>query len=216
MGQLDGITTPDDVRRLTSGQADDLAAEIRAFLVEQVSRTGGHLGPNLGVVELTIAMHRVFESPLDTMVFDTGHQAYVHKLLTGRRDFSKLKSKGGLSGYPSRAESEHDVVENSHASTALSWADGIAKANELQGRGDRHVVAVIGDGALTGGMAWEALNNIAAVMATTSGRRRPMRTSSSANTLVHSNLDGATGSPVSGWILPTAWNRSATSCSAGT
>ena len=162
MGQLDRISSPDDVRRLTSRQADDLAAEIRTFLVDQVSRTGGHLGPNLGVVELTIAMHRVFESPLDTMVFDTGHQAYVHKLLTGRRDFSQLRSKGGLSGYPSRAESEHDVVENSHASTALSWADGIAKANELQGRGDRHVVAVIGDGALTGGMAWEALNNIAA------------------------------------------------------
>lgn len=162
MGQLDHISSPDDVRRLTSRQADDLAAEIRAFLVDQVSRTGGHLGPNLGVVELTIAMHRVFESPLDTMVFDTGHQAYVHKLLTGRRDFSRLRSKGGLSGYPSRAESEHDVVENSHASTALSWADGIAKANQLQGRADRHVVAVIGDGALTGGMAWEALNNIAA------------------------------------------------------
>ncbi|MEZ0447752.1 1-deoxy-D-xylulose-5-phosphate synthase [Cellulomonas sp. ICMP 17802] len=162
MGQLDRISSPDDVRRLTPGQADDLASEIRAFLVDQVSRTGGHLGPNLGVVELTIALHRVFESPLDTMVFDTGHQAYVHKLLTGRRDFSQLRSKGGLSGYPSRAESEHDVVENSHASTALSWADGIAKANELRGRGDRHVVAVIGDGALTGGMAWEALNNIAA------------------------------------------------------
>ena len=162
MGQLTRINSPQDVRRLTSRQADDLAAEIRTFLVDQVSRTGGHLGPNLGVVELTIAMHRVFESPLDTMVFDTGHQAYVHKLLTGRRDFSQLRSKGGLSGYPSRAESEHDVVENSHASTALSWADGIAKANELQGRGDRHVVAVIGDGALTGGMAWEALNNIAA------------------------------------------------------
>ncbi len=162
MGLLRHISSPDDVRRLTPNQADELAAEIRTFLVDQVSRTGGHLGPNLGVVELTVAMHRVFESPLDTMVFDTGHQAYVHKLLTGRRDFSQLRSKGGLSGYPSRAESEHDVVENSHASTALSWADGIAKANELQGRGDRHVVAVIGDGALTGGMAWEALNNIAA------------------------------------------------------
>src|SRR4051812_7311777 len=162
LGQLDRISSPADVRQLSAAQADELAAEIRTFLVESVSRTGGHLGPNLGVVELTIAMHRVFESPLDTMVFDTGHQAYVHKLLTGRRDFSQLRSKGGLSGYPSRAESEHDVVENSHASTALSWADGIAKANELQGRGDRHVVAVIGDGALTGGMAWEALNNIAA------------------------------------------------------
>ncbi|WP_426592184.1 1-deoxy-D-xylulose-5-phosphate synthase [Cellulomonas sp. McL0617] len=161
MGQLDRISSPVDVRRLSGKQADELAGEIRTFLVESVSRTGGHLGPNLGVVELTIAMHRVFESPLDTMVFDTGHQAYVHKLLTGRTDFSRLRSRDGLSGYPSRAESEHDVVENSHASTALSWADGIAKANELQGRGDRHVVAVIGDGALTGGMAWEALNNIA-------------------------------------------------------
>ena len=161
MGQLDRISSPLDVRRLSAKQADELADEIRTFLVESVSRTGGHLGPNLGVVELTIAMHRVFESPLDTMVFDTGHQAYVHKMLTGRTDFSKLRVRDGLSGYPSRAESAHDVVENSHASTALSWADGIAKANELQGRGDRHVVAVIGDGALTGGMAWEAINNIA-------------------------------------------------------
>src|SRR5690606_36104577 len=139
----------------------DLAEEIQSFLVDSVSRTGGHLGPNLGVVELTIALHRVFESPRDTMVFDTGHQSYVHKLLTGRSDFSRLRKRGGLSGYPSRAESEHDVVENSHASTALSWADGIAKAYALQGALDRHVVAVIGDGALTGGMAWEALNNVA-------------------------------------------------------
>ncbi len=140
-----------------------LALEVRAFLVEQVSRTGGHLGPNLGAVELTIALHRVFASPHDTLLWDTGHQAYVHKLLTGRRSgFGGLRQRGGLSGYPSRAESEHDVIENSHASTALSWADGIAKANELRGRGDRTVVAVIGDGGLTGGMAWEALNNIAA------------------------------------------------------
>lgn len=160
---LSSIRTPADVRALRSGQLDALAAEIRAFLVEQVSRTGGHLGPNLGVVELTIALHRVFESPRDTLVFDTGHQSYVHKLLTGRGPrFGELRRRDGLSGYPSRAESEHDVVENSHASTALSWADGIAKANELRGRADRHVVAVIGDGALTGGMAWEALNNIAA------------------------------------------------------
>ncbi|MGN8245406.1 1-deoxy-D-xylulose-5-phosphate synthase [Cellulomonas soli] len=162
MSLLDGIGSPADVRALDQEQVGELAAEIRRFLVEQVSRTGGHLGPNLGVVELTIALHRVFDSPRDTLVFDTGHQAYVHKLLTGRRDFSALRRRGGLSGYPSRAESEHDVVENSHASTALSWADGIAKANELRGRGERHVVAVIGDGALTGGMAWEALNNIAA------------------------------------------------------
>jgi len=161
MALLERIGSPADVRALTTRQVEQLAAEIRAFLVESVSRTGGHLGPNLGVVELTIAMHRVFESPADTFVFDTGHQSYVHKLLTGRRDFSNLRRQGGLSGYPSRAESEHDVVENSHASTALSWADGIAKANQLQGRANRSVVAVIGDGALTGGMAWEALNNIA-------------------------------------------------------
>ena len=158
---LSRVRTPADVRALSSAQLGALAQEIRTFLVDQVSRTGGHLGPNLGVVELTIALHRVFESPRDTLVFDTGHQSYVHKLLTGRRDFAELRRRDGLSGYPSRSESEHDVVENSHASTALSWADGIAKANELQGRSDRHVVAVIGDGALTGGMAWEALNNIA-------------------------------------------------------
>lgn len=161
MALLDRITSPADVRALPARRLGDLADEIRAFLVDRVSRTGGHLGPNLGVVELTIALHRVFESPRDTMVFDTGHQAYVHKLLTGRRDFSDLRRRGGLSGYPSRAESEHDVVENSHASTALSWADGIAKGRQLAGEHDRYTVAVIGDGALTGGMAWEALNNIA-------------------------------------------------------
>ena len=161
MALLPRITSPADVRALRGPQLEQLALEIRQFLVQSVSRTGGHLGPNLGVVELTLAMHRVFESPHDTMVFDTGHQSYVHKMLTGRADFSELRQRGGLSGYPSRTESEHDVVENSHASTALSWADGIAKAYAL--RGDpRHVVAVIGDGALTGGMAWEALNNIAA------------------------------------------------------
>jgi len=162
VGLLQAIRSPADVRRLTPSQVDALAAEIRRFLVEHVSRTGGHLGPNLGVVELTIALHRVFESPRDTLVFDTGHQAYVHKLLTGRTDFSALRRKGGLSGYPSRAESVHDVLENSHASAALSWADGIAKAHELRGEPLRHTVAVVGDGALTGGMAWEALNNIAA------------------------------------------------------
>ncbi len=162
MGVLARIATPADLRRLTHAQVRSLSLEIRDFLVQSVSRTGGHLGPNLGVVELTIAIHRVFESPRDTIVFDTGHQAYVHKLLTGRQDFSALRKRGGLSGYPSRAESVHDVVENSHASTALSWADGIAKANGILGHRDRHVVAVIGDGALTGGMAWEALNNIAA------------------------------------------------------
>ncbi|MFH8366649.1 1-deoxy-D-xylulose-5-phosphate synthase [Streptomyces sp. NPDC018031] len=159
---LTRIRGPRDLDRLTPGQLDQLAAEIRTFLVEAVSKTGGHLGPNLGVVELTIALHRVFHSPKDKVLFDTGHQSYVHKLLTGRQDFAKLKGKGGLSGYPSRAESEHDVIENSHASTVLGWAEGIAKANELLGRRDHHVAAVIGDGALTGGMAWEALNNIAA------------------------------------------------------
>ncbi len=161
MGLLEGIKEPDDLRAIPAAQLEDLAEEIRSFLVDSVSKTGGHLGPNLGVVELTIAMHRVFHTPYDTIVFDTGHQAYVHKLLTGRHDFSGLKKQGGLSGYPSRAESEHDVVENSHASTSLSWAEGIAHARVLAGERDRHTVAVIGDGALTGGMAWEALNNIA-------------------------------------------------------
>jgi len=153
---------PADLRRLDAGEVAELAAEIRRFLVATVARTGGHLGPNLGVVELTIALHRVFDSPHDTLIWDTGHQAYVHKLLTGRVDgWERLKKAGGLSGYPSRAESEHDHVENSHASTSLSWADGLARAYALTGQ-QRHVVAVIGDGALTGGMAWEALNNIAA------------------------------------------------------
>jgi 1-deoxy-D-xylulose-5-phosphate synthase len=162
MGLLEQISGPRDLDALTPAQLRQLAAEIREFLVQAVSRTGGHLGPNLGVVELTVAMHRVFDSPRDTFVFDTGHQSYVHKLLTGRQDFSTLRQKDGLAGYPSRAESEHDVVENSHASTSLSWADGIARANTVRGLRDRHVVAVIGDGALTGGMAWEALNNISA------------------------------------------------------
>lgn len=161
MTLLKHINSPADLKRLEPGRLDDLAQEIRDFLVTSVAKTGGHLGPNLGVVELTIALHRVFDSPHDTIVFDTGHQSYVHKLLTGRHDFSALKKKDGLSGYPSRAESEHDVVENSHASTSLSWAEGIAKARRLAGEDDRHTVAVIGDGALTGGMAWEALNNIA-------------------------------------------------------
>ncbi len=161
MALLESIHGPFDVQALDPAQLPALAAEIRDFLITSVSRTGGHLGPNLGVVELTIALHRVFSSPHDTLVFDTGHQSYVHKLLTGRHDFSSLRAAGGLSGYPSRAESEHDVVENSHASTALSWADGIAKARLVRGELDRHTVAVIGDGALTGGMAWEAMNNIA-------------------------------------------------------
>ncbi|RUL91785.1 1-deoxy-D-xylulose-5-phosphate synthase [Verrucosispora sp. FIM060022] len=153
---------PQDVRRMSGTELDNLAAEIRDFLVAKVSRTGGHIGPNLGVVELTLALHRVFDSPRDRLLFDTGHQAYVHKIITGRQDgFDQLRQRGGLSGYPSRAESEHDIIENSHASTALSYADGLAKAYALRGEA-RSVVAVVGDGALTGGMCWEALNNIAA------------------------------------------------------
>jgi 1-deoxy-D-xylulose-5-phosphate synthase len=160
---LEEIKTPADLQGRTEAQLNELAAEIRSFLIEKVSRSGGHLGPNLGVVELTIAMHRVFHSPHDVMVFDTGHQSYVHKMLTGRADkFDLLRQAGGISGYPSRAESEHDVVENSHASGALSWASGIASAFKVQGIKDRKVVALVGDGALTGGMSWEALNNIAA------------------------------------------------------
>jgi 1-deoxy-D-xylulose-5-phosphate synthase len=160
-GVLRSVRGPADLKRLPAEQLDALAGEIRAELVHSVSRTGGHLGPNLGVVELTIALHRVFDSPDDTVIWDTGHQAYVHKLLTGRQEgWDRLKKTGGLSGYPSRSESEHDHVENSHASTSLSWAAGIAHAYALTGQ-QRHVVAVIGDGALTGGMAWEALNNIA-------------------------------------------------------
>lgn len=161
MGFLERIHQPGDLRKLTTPDLNDLAGEIRTFLVENVSRTGGHLGPNLGVVELTIALHRVFRSPKDHLIFDTGHQSYVHKILTGRHNFADLRSAGGLSGYPSRGESEHDIVENSHASTALSWADGISRADALAGRRDRVTVAVIGDGAMTGGMAWEALNNLA-------------------------------------------------------
>jgi 1-deoxy-D-xylulose-5-phosphate synthase len=159
---LERINGPEDLKELTQEQLGLLAAEIRDVLVETVTRTSGHLGPNLGVVELTIALHRVFDSPRDKLIFDTGHQSYVHKLLTGRYpDFHTLRQAGGLSGYPSRAESAHDLVENSHASTSLSYADGMAKAYKLRGEHDRTVVAVIGDGALTGGMAWEALNNIA-------------------------------------------------------
>jgi 1-deoxy-D-xylulose-5-phosphate synthase len=160
---LDSIQGPRDLRRLDRSQLAALAEEIRDFLITSVSRTGGHLGPNLGAVELTLALHRVFDSPYDRILWDTGHQAYVHKIVTGRAaGFAGLRQKGGLSGYPSRAESEHDVIENSHASTALSYADGLAKAYQLRGETDRHVVAVVGDGSLTGGMAWEALNNIAA------------------------------------------------------
>ncbi|MFF9184652.1 1-deoxy-D-xylulose-5-phosphate synthase [Streptomyces misionensis] len=163
MTSIDPVPAADDLRALTPEQTDQLAARIRRLLIEEVTRTGGHLGPGLGVVELTIALHRVFDSPRDRLLWDTGHQTYVHKILTGRAGaFGTLRQPGGLSGYPSRTESEHDVIENSHASTVLSYADGLAKAHELQGVTDRAVVAVIGDGALTGGMAWEGLNNLGA------------------------------------------------------
>jgi len=163
VGLLASIHGPDDLKALDPAKLPDLAAEIRDFLVDAVSRTGGHLGPNLGAVELTLALHRVYDSPRDRILWDTGHQAYVHKILTGRQGgFARLRQQGGLSGYPNQAESEHDVIENSHASTALSYADGLAKAYAVRGERDRSVVAVVGDGALTGGMAWEALNNIAA------------------------------------------------------
>lgn len=160
---LEKIRGPADLQHLSQQQLSELAQEIREFLIHKVAATGGHLGPNLGVVELTLALHRVFDSPHDPIIFDTGHQAYVHKMLTGRaQDFESLRKKDGLSGYPCRAESEHDWVESSHASAALSYADGLAKAFELTGHRNRHVVAIVGDGALTGGMCWEALNNIAA------------------------------------------------------
>lgn len=160
MSLLSSISSPRDLKRLSDAQMTELAAEIRRFLVAEVAKTGGHLGPNLGVVELTLAMHRVFDSPHDPFVFDTGHQSYVHKLVTGRQDFSRLRERGGLAGYPQRSESEHDIVESSHASSSLSWADGISRAFRQTGQDDRTVVAVVGDGALTGGMTWEALNNI--------------------------------------------------------
>lgn len=157
---LERIAGPRDLDDLSPEECRTLAAEIREFLISEVAKTGGHLGPNLGVVELTIALHRIFESPRDPIVFDTGHQSYVHKLLTGRKDFSGLRQRGGLAGYPQRTESEHDIVESSHASSSLSWADGISRAFARTGQQDRHVIALVGDGALTGGMTWEALNNI--------------------------------------------------------
>ena len=159
---IEQIKSPKDLAALSPADLIALAAEIRTFLIDKVTKTGGHLGPNLGVVELTIAIHRTFDSPKDVVLFDTGHQSYVHKILTGRSEgFDLLRQKGGLSGYPSRVESDHDVIENSHASTALSWGDGISRGFSLTGQNDRHVVVVVGDGALTGGMSWEALNNIA-------------------------------------------------------
>ena len=159
---MDSIMGPADLRPLSYPELDELAVEIRQFIVDAVSRIGsGHLGSNLGAVELTIALHRVFDSPRDILLWDTGHQAYVHKLLTGRaRDFEHLRQAGGLSGYPSRAESEHDWIENSHASTVISYAHGLAVAQESEGGEGRRVVAVIGDGSLTGGMAFEGLNNL--------------------------------------------------------
>jgi 1-deoxy-D-xylulose-5-phosphate synthase len=163
MSLLESLHAPAQLRDMSEQQLQQLADEIRAFLVAKVSATGGHLGPNLGVVELTLALHRVFDSPHDVLLWDTGHQAYVHKIVTGRADrFDTLRQRDGLSGYPSRAESPHDVIENSHASTALSYADGYAKAFQVKGESDRRAVAIVGDGSLTGGMAWEALNNIAA------------------------------------------------------
>ena len=160
MGILESINGPRDLDALSDAQLPILCAEIREHLVQSVAKTGGHLGPNLGVVETTVAIHRVFDSPKDPIIFDTGHQSYVHKLLTGRRDLSTLRKKNGIAGYPQRAESVHDVVESSHASSSLSWADGIAKAFKISGQDDRYVIALLGDGALTGGMTWEALNNI--------------------------------------------------------
>jgi 1-deoxy-D-xylulose-5-phosphate synthase len=160
MSILSSISGPRDLDDLSSAELVILAGEIREFLVREVARSGGHLGPNLGVVETTIAIHRVFDSPRDAIVFDTGHQSYVHKILTGRQDFTHLRERGGLAGYPQRSESIHDIVESSHASSSLSWADGISRAFSMTGQSDRHVVAVVGDGALTGGMTWEALNNI--------------------------------------------------------
>ncbi len=160
---LESIKSPADLQGLSYEQLTELSAEIRQFLITKVSKTGGHLGPNLGVVELTIAIHRTFDSPKDVVLFDTGHQSYVHKILTGRADqFDGLRQRGGIAGYPNRAESEHDVIENSHASTALSWGDGISRGFAITNQIDRSVVVVVGDGALTGGMSWEALNNIAA------------------------------------------------------
>lgn len=158
---LETISSPADLRRLDQSQLDDLVAEIRSFIVDAVTTHGGHLGSNLGVIEITLALHRVFDSPDDVILWDTGHQSYIHKLITGRReDFAHLREEGGLSGYPSRSESEHDWMENSHASTIVSYAHGMATANQLRGESHRHVVAVLGDGALTGGMAYEGLNNL--------------------------------------------------------
>jgi 1-deoxy-D-xylulose-5-phosphate synthase len=159
---IESIKSPQDIKGLSQEELVLLAQEIRTFLIEKVSKSGGHLGPNLGVVELTMAIHRIFDSPRDVILFDTGHQSYVHKIVTGRAgEFDRLRQRGGIAGYPNRSESEHDVIENSHASTALSWGDGISRGFSITGQDDRSVVVIVGDGALTGGMSWEALNNIA-------------------------------------------------------
>ena len=159
---IESIKSPADIKGLSQEELISLAQEIRTFLIEKVSKSGGHLGPNLGVVELTMAIHRIFDSPRDVILFDTGHQSYVHKIVTGRAgEFDRLRQRGGIAGYPNRSESDHDVIENSHASTALSWGDGISRGFSITGQSDRSVVVVVGDGALTGGMSWEALNNIA-------------------------------------------------------
>ena len=208
---LEQIRGPADLQHLSGQQLRELAAEIREFLIHKVAATGGHLGPNLGVVELTLALHRVFDSPHDPIIFDTGHQAYVHKMLTGRcQDFETLRKKGGLSGYPSRAESEHDWVESSHASAALSYADGLAKAFELTGHRNRHVVAVVGDGALTGGMCWEALNNIAASQPSGDHRRQRQRPQLCAD----DRRCRRPSRPRCGCSRPTSrpWRRAATRC----
>lgn len=200
------LTCPQDVQRLPAEQLPSLAGEIRDFLLETVCAAGGHLGPNLGVVELTLALHRVFDSPRDRIVFDTGHQAYVHKLLTGRwPEFERLRQLDGLSGYPSRTESAHDWVENSHASTALSYADGLAKACQLAGEWDKAVVAVIGDGALTGGMAWEALNNLGAA------RGRPVIVVVNDNGRSYAPTTGALADHLNQIKIGGGWKRARTS-----
>lgn len=202
MSILEKISSPADLRTLTPGQLETLAGEIREFLIAKVSATGGHLGPNLGVVELTIALHRVFDSPSDPIIFDTGHQSYVHKILTGRRNlFDTLRQRDGLSGYPDRAESPHDWTESSHASASLSYADGLAKAFELTGQSDRRVAAVIGDGALTGGMAWEALNNIA------EGKDRPLTVIVNDNGRSYSPTIGGLAHSLAGMRMQPAYDK---------
>ncbi|WP_420099094.1 1-deoxy-D-xylulose-5-phosphate synthase [Corynebacterium sp.] len=202
MSILEKISSPTDLRTLTPGQLETLAGEIREFLIEKVSATGGHLGPNLGVVELSIALHRVFDSPVDPIIFDTGHQSYVHKILTGRRNlFDTLRQRDGLSGYPDRAESPHDWTESSHASASLSYADGLAKAFELTGQNDRRVAAVIGDGALTGGMAWEALNNIA------EGKDRPLTVIVNDNGRSYSPTIGGLAHSLAGMRMQPAYDK---------